>query len=216
MKKNFLYIVLLSILVLAGCSKQNQMPDYIPTTVNGAEAGDSDGTKTPGAGDASGDTAEADDAGVSDGSDASDNTDASDAAGTSGDTGETGASEDGDGTADGTPVHVGQTTTKYVKLGEYDAVLNVRETPSKDGKIVGFLVHTEKIDVIEITDGWASFVYNGAVSYTSADFLVDERPAYIEPPTSTPKPTNTPKPTSTPAPTNSPTPEEDQELPPEI
>ena len=91
------------------------------------------------------------------------------------------------------PIYVGKTTPKYVKLGDYDAILNIRTAPSKDGEIIGFLVHTEKIDVISIENGWASFVYKNKISYVSADFLVDKKPAYIDPPTPTPVP-NTPTP----------------------
>lgn len=109
------------------------------------------------------------------------------------------------------PLHVGQTTTMYVKLDKYDAILNVRATPSKDGDVVGFLVHTEKVAVIEIVDGWASFAQGDEIRYVSADFLVDERPEYIKPPTPTQKPTPTSKPTQ------NDTPEEDtEEAPPEI
>lgn len=84
--------------------------------------------------------------------------------------------------------YVGNTTTMYAKLGDYDAILNVRTLPSKEGKVVGFLVHTEEVNVISIDDGWASIVYNDEVCYVSADFLVDEKPDYIAPPTSTNKP----------------------------
>jgi uncharacterized protein YgiM (DUF1202 family) len=108
----------------------------------------------------------------------------------------TGAEED---TSSDEPVYVGKTTPKYVKLGDYDAVLNIRSTPSKDGEIVGFLVHTEKIDVISIENGWASFVYKNKISYVSADFLVDKKPAYLDPPTPTPSPTPAPL-TPTPVP----------------
>jgi uncharacterized protein YgiM (DUF1202 family) len=82
----------------------------------------------------------------------------------------------------------------YVKLDQYGGFLNVRATPSTDGEAVGFLVHAEQIDVIEITDGWASFVYNDKVCYVNADFLVKERPEYLDPPTPTPKPKVTPTP----------------------
>jgi uncharacterized protein YgiM (DUF1202 family) len=82
-----------------------------------------------------------------------------------------------EGSTEATPtpkeIHVGETTTKYVKLSEYDDTLNVRSTPSTDSEPVGFLVHTEKIEVIDIVDGWASFVYNNQVCYVNADFLVD-------------------------------------------
>jgi hypothetical protein len=83
-------------------------------------------------------------------------------------------------------VFVGQTTTKYVKLTEYKDVLNVRSAPSTDAEAVGFLVHTEKVEVIEISDGWASFLYKGAICYVNADFLVDDKPDLLEPPTPTP------------------------------
>lgn len=98
------------------------------------------------------------------------------------------------------PVHVGKTTTKYVKLDNYDAILNIRSAPSRDGEIVGFLVHTEQVEVITIEDGWASFIYQDEIRYVSADFLVDKKPAYIAPPTSTPEPT----PTKTPDPSDAP------------
>ncbi|MDF2485855.1 MAG: hypothetical protein K0R46_2023 [Herbinix sp.] len=118
------------------------------------------------------------------------------------------------------PLHVGQTTTMYVKLGEYDAILNIRSTPSKDGDVVGFLVHTEKLEIIEIVDGWASFAQGGSIRYVSSDFLVNERPDYIEPPTATPVPTNKPTPTTKPETVNKPqvnTPSSDsEEAPPEI
>lgn len=121
------------------------------------------------------------------------------------------------------PLHVGQTTKMYVKLDEYDAVLNVRKTPSKDGEVVGFLVHTEKVDVIEIVDGWASFAQDGEIHYVSADFLVNERPDYLDPPTAAP--TKTPAPTKAPTktPTKAPDPAQSdtpaagsEEAPPEI
>ena len=91
-------------------------------------------------------------------------------------------------------VHVGQTTPMYVKMDEYGATLNVRSTPSTSGEAVGFLVHGEKIRVAEIADGWASFVYNDALCYVNADYLVNEQPEYLEPPTPTPTPKVTPTP----------------------
>lgn len=91
----------------------------------------------------------------------------------------------------------GRTTTKYVKLEKYDGILNIRSTPSKDGEIVGFLVHTEKVDVIGIEDEWASIVYQDKKCYVSADFLVDVKPELLTPPTPTQKPA---KPTPTPIP----------------
>lgn len=92
------------------------------------------------------------------------------------------------------PIVVGQTTTMYVKLDEFGGTLNVRQTPSTSGAKMGFLVHAEKVDVIEIKDGWASFVYNGTICYVNASYLVNEQPEYLEKPTPTPKPENTPTP----------------------
>lgn len=112
-------------------------------------------------------------------------------------------------------LHVGQTTTMYVKLDQYNAVLNVRSTPSKDGEVVGFLVHTERIRVIEIVDGWASFAQDDQIRYVSADFLVKERPEYIEPPTPSPVPSKKPTPTAKPA-QDSATGDNSEEAPPEI
>lgn len=93
------------------------------------------------------------------------------------------------------PIISGETTTKYVKLGGFDAILNVRSSPSTDGdNIVGFLVHTEKVEVMKIENGWASFLYQGEIRYVSADYLVDTVPAYISPPTLSPTPSPTPSP----------------------
>ena len=100
-------------------------------------------------------------------------------------------------------LHVGQTTSMYVKLDTYGGFLNIRPMPSTDGEPVGLLVHAEKVDVIEITDGWASIARNGEICYVNADYLVKERPAYLEPPTATPSPTPEP-PTATPSPTPKP------------
>ncbi len=168
MKKNLMFIILVAVMLLAGCGKDEQMTNFIPTQApeedndeaditEAEEDTDQDGTSTEEAGDAA-------------------------------------PSEDETTVPTQKAVHIGQTTTKYVKLDEYDAILNVRATPSKDGDIVGFLVHTEKVQVIEIKDGWASIKYNDGVCYISSDFLVDERPDYIDPPTMAPTPTKVPEP----------------------
>lgn len=82
------------------------------------------------------------------------------------------------------PVFTGETTTKYVKLNTYGAILNVRSSPTTDeDNVVGFLVHTEPVEVISIEDNWASFMYKGEICYVSAEFLVDFVPPYISPPT---------------------------------
>lgn len=180
MKKNLLIIIMLTVMMLSGCSKQQQMTNFIPTQA--PEAEDSNSSEETG-----------------------DTTQSSEA-----------SSEDSEATPTPKAIHVGETTTKYVKMDEFDAVLNVRATPSKDGDIVGFLVHTEKIEVIEIVDGWASFEYNDAICYVSADFLTDTRPDYIAPPTQapTPIPANTPTPKPTPKPDSTTT--DGDEAPPEI
>lgn len=110
-------------------------------------------------------------------------------------------SDTGTGTEEGvTPaptegaLHVGKTTTQFVKMTTYNGILNVRSTPSTDGEIVGFLVHTEQIEVIEVKDGWASFVIGNKICYVNAEFLADEKPAYIDPPSPSPTPTLTPTP----------------------
>lgn len=101
------------------------------------------------------------------------------------------------------PVYVGETTTKYVKLRSYGAILNVRSEPNTDAdNVVGFLVHTEPIEVVSIDGDWAKFLYQNEIRYVSAEFLVDTVPPYVSPPmltlTPTPTPTLTPIPTPTP------------------
>ncbi|MDD3174540.1 MAG: SH3 domain-containing protein [Herbinix sp.] len=160
MKKNIYLLILLTVFILAGCKKQDQMTNFIPTPIPG-EVGSEEITPT-------------------------------------------GAASKTEATPKPKTVYVGQTTTKYVKLDEYDDTLNIRPNPSTDQEAVGFLVHTEKIEVIEIKDGWASFVYNNAVCYVNADYLVDEKPDYLDPPTPTPVQKNiatpVPKNTATPVP----------------
>lgn len=85
------------------------------------------------------------------------------------------------------PAYVGETTTMYVRLNSPDAILNVRSLPSRDGEIVGFLVHTEQVNVIEIKDGWASFVYGTDICYVSEDYLGYKKPSVVAPPTPIPQ-----------------------------
>lgn len=153
MKMNMFLFIIAIVCILSGCSKKNQMTDFIPTQ---APEVNSDA--------------------ITDNSD--------DAA----------AQEEITVTPTPKPIIVGQTTKKYVQLDEYGGTLNVRQTPSATGTKVGFLVHAEEVDVINIADGWASFLYNGAICYVNADFLVDQQPAFLEPPTPTPKPSITPTP----------------------
>ncbi|MDF2537637.1 MAG: hypothetical protein K0S76_658 [Herbinix sp.] len=110
------------------------------------------------------------------------------------DTSDEDASEDSDSAEEDSdePIVVGNTTTMYVKLSQYGAVLNIRSEPSTNGKVVGSLVHTEKVEVVKIEDGWACFVKNNKYVYVKADYLVEKRPAYIDPPTFTPTPSPLP------------------------
>ncbi|NLP35317.1 MAG: SH3 domain-containing protein [Clostridiales bacterium] len=91
-----------------------------------------------------------------------------------------------------------ETTPKYIRMSKFGSTLNVRSKPSTDSDIIGYLVHREKIDVIAIKDGWAAFIDDDIVKYVSADYLVDERPEYLEAPTVTPTPTPAPTPTAEP------------------
>lgn len=176
MKTKIYLLFSLVVLVLIGCSKKEQMPDFIPTPIPTDETNVDTGIDTPS---------------VTEGVTPAETEETND-----------------------TPIVVGKTTTKYVKMKEYNDYLNVRSEPSMDGKVVGFLVHTEKIEVTKIENGWACFVLNNKYCYVSADYLVDVRPEYIAPPTPTPSPipTNTPAPTSTPTPKPGP----DLTAPPEI
>lgn len=89
-------------------------------------------------------------------------------------------SEDFEEVADNTH----ETTTMYVKLATYGAILNIRSAPTTEAdNIVGFLVHTEQVEVITIENGWASFMHKGEICYVSEDYLVDSVPPYISPPT---------------------------------
>ncbi|MGF7143296.1 uncharacterized protein YgiM (DUF1202 family) [Anaerotaenia torta] len=167
MKKSILFIILTAaVMMAAGCSnKEDEMPDFIPTPIpkNGGEVTDSENTT---AGEEPGSEETPEDSGT-----------------------EEAPGDDTQATPTPPTVHVGQTTVMYVKLKAYGAILNVRSAPSKDSDIVGFLVHTERIRVVDIADGWASFLYNDEVCYVSADYLVTERPEYLTPPTHTPVPT---------------------------
>lgn len=118
--------------------------------------------------------------------------------------------------------------TKYVKLGSYGATLNIRKSPELNGQVVGFLNHGDKIEVLKVENGWASFKKGDITYFVSDSFLVDEKPEELVPPTPTPSPIPTPEPTSTPTPkpkadqTEEEDPAEDEstedeeELPPEI
>ncbi|HWT73494.1 MAG TPA: SH3 domain-containing protein [Mobilitalea sp.] len=153
MKKS-IYLLIISILILlSGCSKKDQLTNFIPTQVPEEVTTSVEGT-------------------------------------------DENAQTDAETAVTPTPaaIHIGATTTKYVKLDEYGGYLNIRSKPSTDAEAVGFLVHAEEVKVIEIKDGWASILYNDAICYVNADFLVDERPAYLTPPPPTPTPIVTPTP----------------------
>ncbi|HHV10043.1 MAG TPA: SH3 domain-containing protein [Clostridiales bacterium] len=151
MKKGiYLSLLLMIVILLTGCGKEEEMTSFIPTQPPTKEA---DVTATA----------------------------AADAA-------DTDQQEDPQTSPTPKVIRIGQTTPKYVKMDKYGATLNVRSIPSTSGEVVGFLVHAEKIRVAEIVDGWASFLYNGTLCYVNADYLVDEQPEYLEPPTPTPTP----------------------------
>lgn len=154
MKKSMFLFIIMIALILTGCSKKEQMTNFIPTQAPTAEDTDTDTE----------------------------------------DSGQTAEPETPSVTPTPKPIVVGNTIPMYVKLDEFGGTLNVRETPSTSGTKVGFLVNAEKVDVIEIKDGWASFIYNGAICYVSADYLVEEQPEFLEKPSPAPKPKNTPAP----------------------
>jgi len=96
---------------------------------------------------------------------------------------DTGENEEDTEEAGDEQVVVGETKTMYVKLNTFGAILNVRSSPTtEEDNVVGFLVHTEPVEVISIENGWASFMYKGQICYVSADYLVDFVPPYISPP----------------------------------
>jgi len=173
MKKYIYILIALSVLALSACKKEEKMPDYIPANLSEEDTG-----KDANKGDDTGQTAD---------ENSQDSTSVQD-----------GEAKDDEESGD-QPIVVGKTTKMYVKLKQYGGYLNIRPTPSTDGEPVGFLVHAEEVDVIEIKDGWASFMYKGKICYVNADYLVDKQPAYLEAPTPTPKPTATPAPAEEPA-----------------
>ncbi|NLK28026.1 MAG: SH3 domain-containing protein [Clostridiales bacterium] len=85
-----------------------------------------------------------------------------------------------------------ETTRMYVKMSKYGSTLNIRSKPSTDGDILGYLVHSEKVEVIRIKDGWAAIKDDNMVKYVNSDYLVEEKPEYLNPPTATPTPVPTP------------------------
>lgn len=68
-----------------------------------------------------------------------------------------------------------------VEVGTY---LNIRDTPSKKGTILGTINNGALVDVIEITDGWAKVSYRGEeIGYVASDYLVLVRQAKKTEPT---------------------------------
>ena len=98
----------------------------------------------------------------------------------------------------------GNTISISAKMCAFEATeadkntMNITLAASKDGEVIGFLVHAEEIEVIEIKDGWASFLANDKINYVSSDFVVAERPDYLTPPPPTPTTAATPTPKPTP------------------
>ena len=178
-----------------GCGKKDEMTNFIPTSIPEEEQSIDEDADTEATEDAS-DSEEDNDSATKE--DNVSNTEEDNDSDTEDTTVE--GDESAEVTQEPKTIHVGETTTKYVKLSQYGGYVNVRKSPSKDGEIIGFLVHAEKIEVVEIVDGWACFVQNNEKRYVSDEFLVDERPAYLTPPTPTPKPKDTPTPKATPTP----------------
>ena len=153
--KKVIYLLILVIFMLAGCSKKDQMTNFIPT-------------QTP----------------------EEQKEQAAEEELEQGEESEQKEEEEADASL--SEVRVGKTTPMYVKLDQYGAYLNVRSNPTTEGAPVGFLVHGEEIGIIEIKDGWASFLYDDNICYVNAGFLVEEQPEYLNPPTPTPTPVATP------------------------
>ena len=168
MKKRIMILLIsLVVFLMIGCKKDEPVSDFIPTQA-----------PTPGA-DAIDDNVDVID--IDDEANDGDNQD--------------NGEEDSVGTEDGSddnqseddvPVYVGTSKPMYAKLNQYDSTLYVRSEPTTDSEIVGFLVHTEKIEVIKIENEWASFVFtDGKVRYVNSKFLVDYEPSKLVPPTPT-------------------------------
>ncbi|MBB2182239.1 SH3 domain-containing protein [Lachnospiraceae bacterium MD1] len=184
MKKMIYLCVITLILCLSGCGKKDQMTNFIPTPIPEKEINFDDNSE---------EVTKEDDVDISDGEATDDEkNDNTESTPSPSDDNEEGKEEDTTETAEATPTidpnNVGITTPMYVKLDKYGDVLNVRSAPSTKSEAVGFLVHTEKIRVIEIKDGWASFVMDGKIRYVKASYLVEERPDYLPVPTPTPVP----------------------------
>ncbi|HHU75091.1 MAG TPA: SH3 domain-containing protein [Clostridiales bacterium] len=194
MKKKIFVVAIMSVLLLTGCKAEETMPDFFPTEIISEVPVDEE-TADPSQQDSQEDKIE--DGQNGDGTDTNeDKTDDTDGANTDGDgTENSNGVEDHETVDQGNesddlplPIRSGKTITKYVKLDKYDGKLNVRTAPSLEGEIVGYLLHTEQVKVISIEDGWAKFIKNNQYVYVSADYLVDERPNYLNPPQKTPTP----------------------------
>jgi hypothetical protein len=75
----------------------------------------------------------------------------------------------------------GKVQIKYVNLSKYGASLNVRSEPSSDAKIIGKLMHMQKVEVIDIQNGWACYKEGDKLRYVNADYLVDDPPKALTP-----------------------------------
>lgn len=74
-------------------------------------------------------------------------------------------------------------TIMFVKLQHYGSTLNVRDNPSMNGNIIGKMEHGDSVEVISMEDGWATINYNDGTAYVSCDYLVQEEPSTLKPPT---------------------------------
>ena len=58
--------------------------------------------------------------------------------------------------------------------------LNVRATPSANGRLMGFLNHGDTVTVEKIQNGWATISYNGKTCFISEKYIVVEKKEEIE------------------------------------
>ncbi|NLO82505.1 MAG: L,D-transpeptidase family protein [Clostridiales bacterium] len=68
-------------------------------------------------------------------------------------------------------------TIRYVELNKAGSQLNIRETPSLTGNIVGTLEHGDSVKVIGRQNGWAKIEFNQTIGYVNVSYLADEEPS---------------------------------------
>lgn len=102
-----------------------------------------------------------------------------------------------------------RSTEMYVKLNDFGSTLTIRAGAGTDTEKIGFLVHAEKVNVIETSGDWSKFFYKDDYGYCMTKFLVSKKPEYLTP---TPLPTQA----ATPTPTPTADAQTEEDLPPEI